>query len=254
MMTPLPPASDAAPPARAPRDAVTGSPEHPTEDAARAALLDTARAMAGLGLNHGSAGNLSLRWHRGGSDGLLVTPSAQPYERCTVDDLVWMPIVPRAGGAADPVPDGHRRPSSEWRFHHDLYAARTEVRAIVHAHAPHCTALACLPAVQRAGIPAFHYMVAAAGGRDVRCAPYATFGTRALSDHVLAALEGRRACLLAHHGMIAVGASLEAALALAVELEWLARTYGLALALGEPACLPADEMDRVLAKFADYRF
>ncbi|RPH41542.1 MAG: class II aldolase, partial [Burkholderiales bacterium] len=103
------------------------------------------------------------------------------------------------------------------------------------------------------GIPAFHYMVAAAGGHDVRCAPYATFGTQALSDHALAALDGRRACLLAHHGMIAVGASLEAALALAVELEWLARTYGLALALGEPDLLPADEMDRVLEKFADYR-
>ena len=232
---------------------MTASAERPTEDTARSALIDAARAMAGLGLNHGSAGNVSVRWHRGGADGLLVTPSALPYERCTPDDVVWMPIVPRAAGAADPVPDGHRRPSSEWRFHHDLYAARTDVEAIVHAHAPHCTALACLPAVQRDGIPAFHYMVAAAGGHDVRCAPYATFGTQALSDHALAALEGRRACLLAHHGMIAVGASLEAALALAVELEWLARTYGLALALGEPACLPADEMDRVLAKFADYR-
>jgi L-fuculose-phosphate aldolase len=181
---------------------MTASAERPTEDTARSALIEAARAMAGLGLNHGSAGNVSVRWHRGGADGLLVTPSALPYERCTPDDVVWMPIVPRAAGAADPVPDGHRRPSSEWRFHHDLYAARTDVEAIVHAHAPHCTALACL---------------------------------------------------LAHHGMIAVGASLEAALALAVELEWLARTYGLALALGEPACLPADEMDRVLAKFADYR-
>jgi L-fuculose-phosphate aldolase len=228
-----------------------GSRAHPTEDAARSALLDTARAMSGLGLNQGSVGTVSVRWHRGGSDGLLVTPSVLSYERSTVDDLVWMPIVPRAVGAADPVLDGHRRPSSEWRLHHDLYAVRTEVRAIVSAHAPHCSALACLPAVQRAGIPAFHYRVAAAGGRDVRCARYATFGTQALSDQVLAALEGRRACLLAHHGMIAVGASLEAALALAVELEWLARTYGLALGLGEPACLSADEMDRVLAKFAD---
>jgi L-fuculose-phosphate aldolase len=127
------------------------------------------------------------------------------------------------------------------------------VNAVVHAHAPHCTALACLPAVQRDGIPAFHYMVAAAGGADVRCAPYATFGTQALSDHAIAALDGRRACLLAHHGMIAVGATLDAALALAVELEWIARTYALALSLGGPAVLPADEMARVAAKFADYR-
>lgn len=230
------------------RDAAPG-----TEDAARAAVLEAARAMTPLGLNHGSAGNVSLRWHRGGADGMLVTPSALPYERCTPDDLVWMPIVARGAGDADPVPDGHRRPSSEWRFHHDLYAARDDVRAVVHAHAPHCTALACLPDVQRDGIPAFHYMVAAAGGHDVRCAPYATFGTQALSDHAIAALAGRRACLLAHHGMIAVGATLEAALGLAVEVEWLARTWSVARTLGTPALLPDDEMARVLARFAGYR-
>ncbi|MEI7447694.1 MAG: class II aldolase/adducin family protein, partial [Burkholderiales bacterium] len=127
-----------------------------TEDAARAAVLDTARAMGPHGLNHGSAGNVSLRWHRGGAEGMLVTPSALPYDRCGLDDVVWMPIVARAPGAADPVPDGRRRPSSEWRFHHDLYAARDDIGAVVHAHAPHCTALACLPDVQRDGMPAFH--------------------------------------------------------------------------------------------------
>lgn len=228
----------------------------PVEDDVRRALLDTARAMAGHGLNHGSAGNVSVRWHRGGGDGLLITPSALPCERCTIDDLVWMPIDDAGAGgdpAAPPRADGHRRPSSEWRFHLDLYRCRADIGALVHAHAPHATALACLPAVQRDGIPAFHYMVAAAGGIDVRCAPYATFGTQALSDHVVAALDGRRACLLAHHGMIAVGATLDAALALAVELEWLARTYGLALALGGPARLPDDEMARVLERFRDYR-
>jgi L-fuculose-phosphate aldolase len=240
------PTADAPQPADPPRD---GPPAYATEDDARRALLDAARSMTGLGLNHGSAGNLSVRWHRGGADGLLVTPSALPYDRCTPDDVVWMPVAP----GAEPRPDGRRRPSSEWRFHHDLYARRADVNAVVHAHAPHCTALACLPAVQRDGIPAFHYMVAAAGGADVRCAPYATFGTQALSDHAIAALDGRRACLLAHHGMIAVGATLDAALALAVELEWIARTYALALSLGGPAVLPADEIARVAAKFADYR-
>jgi L-fuculose-phosphate aldolase len=223
----------------------------PTEDDARRALIEAARSMTGLALNHGSAGNVSVRWHRGGRDGLLITPSALPYDRCTADDVVWLPLA--HDGEADPKPDGHRRPSSEWRFHHDLYRHRPEVAAVVHAHAPHCTALACLPDVQQDGIPAFHYMVAAAGGADVRCAPYATFGTQALSDHVRVALDGRRACLLAHHGMIAVGATLDAALALAVELEWLARTYGLARTLGEPARLSDDEMVRVLEKFADYR-
>jgi L-fuculose-phosphate aldolase len=211
--------------------------------------------MTGLGLNHGSAGNLSVRWHRGGADGLLITPSALAWDLCTVDDVVWMPIVaaPPDGTPVAPVPDGRRRPSSEWRFHHDLYARRADVRAVVHAHAPHSASLSCLPRVQRDGIPAFHYMVAAAGGTDVRCAPYATFGTQALSDHALAALQGRRACLLAHHGLIAVGTTLEAALGLAVELEWLARAYAQALVLGEPAILPADEMTRVLERFADYR-
>ena len=229
----------------------TPTPVRPAEDDVRRELVEAARSLAGLGLNHGSAGNVSVRWHRGGADGLLVTPSALPCERCTPDDVVWMPIV--ADRALEPRPDGRRRPSSEWRFHHDLYASRDDLGAVVHTHAPHCTALACLPAIQRDGLPAFHYMVAAAGGADIRCAPYATFGTQALSDHALAALQGRRACLLAHHGMIATGPTLEAALALAVEVEWLARTYALALALGGPAVLPADEMARVVERFRDYR-
>jgi L-fuculose-phosphate aldolase len=230
-------------------------PGYACEDAARAALLEAARAMAPLGINHGRAGNVSVRWHRGGADGFLVTPSALAYERCTVDDVVWMSIEPRpaGGGRVEPTADGHRRPSSEWRLHHDLYAHRDTDRAVVHTHATHCTALACLPDVQRRGIPSFHYMVAVAGGADIRCAPYATFGTQALSDHAIAALDGRRACLLAHHGMIATGTSLDAALALAVEVESLARAYALALQLGGPALLPDDEMARVVARFADYR-
>ena len=221
-----------------------------TENEARRDVLHAARSMAGLGINHGKAGNVSMRWHRGAADGLLVTPSALPYEQAGLDDIVWMSIAQRP---AEPVVDGLRKPSSEWRFHHDVYAARDDVRAIVHTHASYCTTLACTPRVQREGIPAFHYMVAAAGGHDIRCAPYATFGTQQLSDHALAALEGRRACLLAHHGMITLGTSLDAALALAVEVESLARTYWQALQLGEPGLLDGAEMARVLARFADYR-
>lgn len=235
-----------------------------TEDQARQAIIDLARSMTGHGINHGSAGNVSMRWHRGGGDGFLVTPSALPYDQCTLDDIVWMSIVARdppatlsppgpLGTPAEPVIDGRRRPSSEWRFHHDLYAHRSDAQAIVHTHAPHCAALACLPRILREGIPAFHYMVALAGGRDIRCAPYATFGTQALSDHVLAAMTDRRACLMAHHGMLAIGASLEAALALAIELEWLAATYAQTLQLGAPALLTDQEMDRVLEKFSSYR-
>lgn len=228
-----------------------------TEDEVRAAIIAAARSMTALGINHGSAGNLSVRWHRGGSDGLLITPSALPYDACTPDDIVWLSLTRAAEGEAEggplPLADGRRRPSSEWRFHYDLYASRPDVAAVVHTHAPASAALSCLPAIQRDGIPAFHYMVAAAGGTDIRCAPYATFGTQALSDHALAALHDRRACLLAHHGMIATGATLDAALALAVEVEWLARTYAQTLQLGGPAILSNEAMAQVVDRFADYR-
>ena len=149
----------------------------------------------------------------------------------------------------DGTAHGDRLPSSEWRFHRDLYRAREEFRAIVHAHAPFATTLACL----RRGIPAFHYMVAMAGGRDIRCAPYATFGSAELAAHAVAAMAGRRACLLANHGMIAAGADLASALALAVEVEGLAEMYWRALQLGEPVILSDAEMDTVVAeKFRSY--
>ena len=148
--------------------------------------------------------------------------------------------------------DGEARgsllPSSEWRFHRDIYVARADAHAIVHTHAPFATSLACL----HRGIPPFHYMVAVAGGNDIRCAPYATFGTQELSDHALAALAGRDACLLANHGMIALGASLAKALALAVEVETLAEMYWRALQIGEPVLLSDAEMDVVLEKFRTY--
>jgi L-fuculose-phosphate aldolase len=230
-----------------------------SENEARRALCEAARSLDRLAINHGTSGNVSLRWHRGASDGFLVTPSGLPYDRMDADDIVWMalgaPLPPDTtpDPEAMPVHDGIRRPSSEWRFHRDLHAHRDDIGAVVHTHASHCTTLACLPAVQRDGIPAFHYMIAVAGGHDIRCAPYATFGTQGLSDHALAALAGRTACLLANHGMIAVGPTLEAALATAVEVEALARMYWQALQLGEPVVLPDDEMARVLERFEDYR-
>ncbi|MGA9368529.1 MAG: class II aldolase/adducin family protein, partial [Steroidobacteraceae bacterium] len=143
---------------------------------------------------------------------------------------------------------GRRRPSSEWRFHRDIMAARPEVGAIVHAHSRHATALACTGR----GIPAFHYMVAVAGGEDIRCAPYHTFGTQELSDAALTALEGRKACLLGHHGSIALGDDLHAALRLAGEVESLAAQYCAALALGDVGLLDTAEMRRVVEKFRSY--
>ena len=209
----------------------------------REAVIATAREMNALGINRGKSGNVSARCRDGNYHGFLITPSGMPYASIRAADIVAMPVAGRGDAAR-----GARRPSSEWRFHRDIYRARSDAEAIVHTHAPFATSLACL---QR-GIPAFHYMVAVAGGDDIRCAPYATFGTQALSDRAVAALEGRRACLLANHGMIAIGASLGAALALAVEVETLAEMYWRARQLGEPLLLSAAEMKVVVAKFGSY--
>jgi len=213
------------------------------ERALREAVIATAREMNALGINRGKSGNVSARWRKAQFDGYVITPSGMPYASIKPADIVAMPC---DGETAAPA--RRRRPSSEWRFHRDIYRARPDAAAIVHTHSPFATSLACL----RRGIPAFHYMVAVAGGEDIRCAPYATFGTQALSDHAVAALAGRRACLLANHGMIAIGASLAAALALAVEVETLAEMYWRARQLGEPVLLSDDEMNVVLEKFKTY--
>jgi L-fuculose-phosphate aldolase len=203
----------------------------------RRAIVETCRQMNVLGLNQGKAGNLSARV----PGGLLVTPSGLAYDAMTPDDIVFM----KTDGA---LPEGQRTPSSEWRFHRDILAARAEVGAVLHSHAMFATTLACL----HRDIPAFHYMVAVAGGDSIRCAPYATFGTQALSDHALTALTDRRACLLANHGLIALGASVGEALDLGVEVETLAAQYWRALQVGEPHILPAGEMAVVLEKFKGY--
>ncbi|WP_421622090.1 class II aldolase/adducin family protein [Alkalilimnicola ehrlichii] len=202
-----------------------------------AELLAAARQLEALGLNQGTAGNLSVR----SGDGLWITPSALPLEGLAPEDMVYLGL--------DGRPQGRHRPSSEWRFHRDILAARPEVGAVVHSHAPYATTLAC----QRRPVPAFHYMVALAGGHDIRCSDYATFGTQALSEAALRALAGRRACLLANHGMIALGTDLPAALDLAREVEYLCRLYHQTLQTGRPRLLDREEMDRVQVRFQDYR-
>jgi L-fuculose-phosphate aldolase len=201
-----------------------------------AEVLATARAMNAVGINRGAAGNVSCR----DGDGFIITPTGMAYDACVPEDMVKV----GAGGTAL----GKRKPSSEWRFHHDIYAARPEVGAIVHAHSPFATALAC----QELEIPPFHYMIARFGGDTIRCAGYATFGTQELSDTMLVALQDRCACLLAHHGMVVFGANLKEALALAVEFESLCEQYWRVLQLGAPRLLPADEMVRVIEKFKGY--
>lgn len=207
-----------------------------TEAGLRAAVLATARAMNAERLNRGAAGNVSVRH----GDGFLITPTGMAYDACVPADVVQVGL------------DGHavgpRQPSSEWRFHRDIYAARTEAGAVVHAHSPFAVSLAC----QGLAVPPFHYMIARFGGIDVRCADYATFGTQELSDAVVTALAERRACLMAHHGMVVFGADLADALALAIELESLCEQYWRVLQLGEPRLLPEEEMARVLLRFRDY--
>jgi L-fuculose-phosphate aldolase len=207
-----------------------------SEIALRAGIIATAIQMNDRRINCGKSGNVSTR----SESGFLITPTGLPYESMRAEDIVAMTI----GGDAT----GPRLPSSEWRFHRDIYVDRPEAVAIVHAHSSFATALACLGR----GIPAFHYMVAIAGGKDIRCARYATFGTQQLSDNALVALAGRRACLLANHGMIAIGASLDAALALAIEVETLAEQYWRALQIGAPNLLSDAEMEVVLGKFRSY--
>ncbi|WP_439817885.1 class II aldolase/adducin family protein [Zavarzinia sp. CC-PAN008] len=203
----------------------------------RATLIQAARAMAAEGLSPGTSGNISARV----AGGLLVTPTGMPADTLEPGDLVMLDLEGR-------VLAGRRLPSSEWPFHCAILQARPEVGAVVHCHSRHATALACL----RRAIPAFHYMVAAAGGDHIACGDYATFGTQALSDAALAALGPRRACLLANHGQIAVGPDLASALKLAREVEVLAAQYLTALAVGEPVLLDAEEMARVLEKFRTY--
>ena len=201
------------------------------------AVISACRELTRLRLTHGTSGNISVRRDE---RQFFVSPTGMTYDSLEADDI---PLVDLDGRWF-----GRRLPSSEWRFHRDIFKSRNDVAAIVHTHSMNATALAC----SGRGIPAFHYMVAVAGGADIRCAPYYTFGTQALSDAAVAALQGRKACLLANHGVIAVGADLPAALALAGEVENLAAQYSAALALGDVRILDEIDMRPVLDKFRTY--
>ena len=202
----------------------------------RQQLIDTALAMNTCGLNQGSSGNLSARYE----GGFLITPSGMDYAGLSTKDIVWMDFEGNTQGV--------RKPSSEWRFHAAIYQHRAEANAVLHAHPVSCSTLACL----NKGIPAFHYMVAIAGGKDIRCADYATFGTPELSAFVIKALHDRKACLMAHHGLTCFERDLPRALALAIEVEHLATVYGRILAIGEAEVLTDSEMKKVLDKFSNY--
>ena len=209
-------------------------------------LIEVVRELDSLGLNRGSTGNCSVRLSE---DRFLITPSGIPSLAITREMLCTMDFVtpPRAEkiGPVEKV----WQPSSEWRFHRDIYLQRSDVGAIVHVHSNYATTLSCL----RRAIPSFHYMVAVAGGVDIRCAGYETYGTQELSDQVLIALTDRKACLMANHGMIAVGENLSRALATAITVESLAQQFLSCLSVGEPTLLSEIEMSKVLMKFSEYQ-
>lgn len=204
--------------------------------AKRQSIIDACMRMNQLGINQGTSGNISLRHE----DGMLITPTSTPYEAMQPEQIVFMKL--------DGALDARQRPSSEWRFHRDILKGRPEVNAVVHAHPPYSTILA----IMGLQIPPVHYMIACAGGDTIRCAPYATFGTQQLSQHAVTALEDRSACLLAHHGMIAIGPSLARAMWLAVEVETLARQYHGCLQIGTPPLLSKAEIENVRARIAGY--
>lgn len=206
------------------------------EPALRQAMVAAARQLSAQGLNRGATGNIGVRC--GAS--FLVTPSGVAAEELSPEAMVAMDFLGATLGTG--------KPSSEWRFHRDILAARPEIGAVVHTHARFATSLACL---QRE-VPAFHYMIAVAGGDTIRCTPYAIFGSQELSSLALRALEGRKACLLGNHGMIALGVDLADALAVAVEVESLCEQYWTALQLGQPNILSASQMQAVLEKFKGY--
>lgn len=202
----------------------------------RTELIATALAMGANGLNRSTAGNVSVR----AGDGFHITPTGMPYAALVADDI---PLL-----ALDGSYQGKRKPSSEWRFHRDLYASRPEVGAVLHAHSPFAVSIACL----RRDIPPFHYMIARFGGDTIRCADYAIFGSPELSTAAMHAMLDRKACLLANHGLLVAGRDLAEALALAVELEELCEQYWRACQLGQPVLLTPEEMRAVREKFAGY--
>ncbi len=199
-------------------------------------LLATCQTLAKLGLNKGTSGNASVR----ANDGFLITPSGMPIDSMSPADMVWMDF---SGNAK-----GQREPSSEWRFHLDILKNKPEVNAVIHTHSMFATTLSTF----RRDIPAFHYMIALAGGASIRCAPYALFGSQQLSDYALIALQNRKACLLANHGMIALGETLEKALNMTQEVETLCEQYLRALQIGEPYILSQQEMLDVQERFKGY--
>ena len=190
------------------------------------------------------SGNISIRSKEAEKDGYLITPSGKKYESLKPEDIVFMGL-----NEEEKKNGSENKPSSEWRFHRDIYINKKNAEAIVHAHSPHATAVSS----HGKSIPPFHYMIALAGGEDIKCAEYATFGTDELSSNIIKALENRSACLMSNHGQVAFGKNLDQAFELAQEIENICHQYTIALKLGKPKILSFEEMKKVLDKAKNYK-
>ena len=193
------------------------------------------------------SGNVSVRTTSDGIEGFLITPSGKKYETLKVEDIVFLELNKEYDFLK--IFNSGLNPSSEWRFHQDIYLKKKEAKAIVHAHSPHATAVS----THGKAIPAFHYMIALAGGDDIKCAKYGTFATKELSKNILNALEKRKACLMSNHGQVAIGQNLKQAFELAEEVENICHQYVIALKLGQPKILSFSEMQKILEKIKNYK-
>ncbi len=208
----------------------------------REEIIKFAQKLNSTNLSPLRSGNISLKAHNDNEEGFLITPSGKKYESLKVDDIVFVSLEGKYA-------EKGLQPSSEWRFHKDIYLKKTDAKAVVHAHSPHATAVSA----HNKSIPAFHYMIALAGGNNIKCAKYATFGTQELSDNIIEALENRKACLMSNHGQVAYGDNLDSAFELAEEVENICHQYINAIKLGEPKILSSSEMDVILEKVKNYK-
>ncbi len=212
------------------------------EASLREQIILIVNKMISSGINQGTSGNISARFN----DGMIITPSSLSYETMKPNDLVYINLTKSEKDANNAFTSSKKRkPSSEWKLHSDIYSKRPEINSVLHCHSIYATALSC----HCRGIPSFHYMVALAGGNDIKCSKYATFGSQELSNNALQVLNGRYACLLSNHGQLTLGTNLEKALSLAIEVETLANMFLQALQLGEPLRLTNEEMRKVSNKF-----
>lgn len=193
------------------------------------------------------SGNISVRGIEEGVEGFFITPSGKKYETLKPEDIVFLSLNEKKDFLS--WFNSGKNPSSEWRFHQDIYKNKWEAKAIVHAHSTHATAVS----THGKSIPPFHYMIALAGGEDIRCSEYATFGTHELSMNIIKALKGRKACLMSNHGQVAYGVNLSKAFELAQEIENICHQYIIALKMGEPKNLSLSEMNKILDKVKNYK-